>query len=349
MRNGTQQEWINADSVAALEIGEIGFESDTYRMKIGNTENDTIGTLYKDLEYFAAGIVTVQGVDATHENGLMIDSDGKLELDIGNLVGRVDYHDTIFAEHTDSIEVLFDSLDTINIEIERIESDHQDSIEKLVDSIQQYADSITLNLEVSVGANADNIEDIFDSIADLDEILDTKVDKSGDTMTGPLVFDGIGVIGTTSVPNLILQSGSTYINNLLEPRQGVRIGGTIIETNDSYLAVSEEDIVDVKSLKDINPDINKILMRTKIADGGKLFRNDINPERIIYRPSVPLKEKSEVAHDALEDVKNNLNPNTDPSLIAVIDILQDFFYYIMEADSVDSAIYESPVEFDTEE
>ncbi len=349
MRNGTQQEWINADSVASLEVGEIGFESNTYRMKIGNTDNDTIGTLWKDLEYFAAGIVNIQEVDATHENGLMIDADGLLELDIGNLVGRVDYHDTIFAEHNDSIEDLYDHIDTISTELEVIEEQHKDSIDKLIDSIQQFSDSITLNLDVSVNANADNIEDIFDSISDMDAILDTKVDKSGDTMTGPLVFEGNGVIGTAHVPNLLLESGSTYINNLLEPRKGIKIDGTTIMTNDSYYAVGKEDIIDLKALDRINLDINKILMRTTIADGGKLYRNDTNPERIIYRPSVPLKAKSEVARDAIIDVKDNLNPNTDPSLIAVIDILEDFFDYIVSAESIDSSLYDAPVEFDTQE
>ena len=345
MRNGTQQEWINADSVASLEIGEIGFESDTYRMKIGNTDNDTIGSLFKDLDYFAAGIVSVQEVDATHENGLMVDSNGVLELNIGNLVGRVDHHDTIFAEHADSIEGLYAHIDTIKIELDRIEIDHHDSIENLVDSIQLYVDSVTVEIKDSVTVNTDNIQSIFDSVADLDVILDTKVDKSGDTMTGPLVFEGNGIIGTENETNLILTSGSTFINNLLEPRQGMRVNGTIIETNDSYHAVSEEDIVDVKSLKDINLDINKPVMRTKIADGGKLFRSDMDNGRIVYRPSIPLKD---ISLETLSLI-GTLSTPTDSVTAELIDIIENFMNYIHNADTVESSLYESPVEFDTEE
>ncbi len=323
MRNGTQQEWINADSVASLEVGEIGFESNTYRMKIGNTDNDTIGTLWKDLEYFAAGIVNIQEVDATHENGLMIDADGLLELDIGNLVSRVDYHDTIFAEHNDSIEDLYDHIDTISTELEVIEEQHKDSIDKLIDSIQQFSDSITLNLDVSVNANADNIEDIFDSISDMDAILDTKVDKSGDTMTGPLVFEGNGVVGTPQVPNIILKPDKTFVNTLLEPRQGIRIGGNIIETNDSYTAVSEEDVVDVKALERINLEINEPINKTKPYDGGYIFRSDANPEKIGYRPSIKLRPAAELALDSIDAL-----PVDSVSAEDIKDILRGFFEYI---------------------
>ena len=120
MRNGTLSEWRIADSVASLEVGEIGFEYDTYKMKIGNT-TDTVGSLYTNIPYFAAGIVSIQEVDGDHENGLMIDADGKLELDIGNLVGRVDQHDSSLANLEDSISLIDIKIDDINIELIRID------------------------------------------------------------------------------------------------------------------------------------------------------------------------------------------------------------------------------------
>ena len=320
MRNGKQSDWDLYDTIASLEVGEIGFESDTYRLKIGNNENDTVGTLYKDLDYFAAGIVSIQEVDAAHENGLMIDLDGKLELDIGQLVGRVDQYDSIIADLEDSVSDISISIDSINIELDRLEEDHQDSIDKLIDSIQQASDSITLNLDVSVNANTDSIEDIIDSIGDIEDFIeeldDTKVSKSGDTMTGSLIFETPGYIGTPNVDNFILTNASTFVDNLLEPRKGVRIGGTIIETNDSYFAVSEEDIVDIKSLKQNRRRV--VVSQKTVTDGGGLIYKE-NNDVITYRQSIKLQPIAEELLDSVEAATDT---------VAIIDILDRFFRYI---------------------
>lgn len=51
LRRGTKTQWAKANTI--LEIGEFGFESDTYRFKIGQLDKET-GKLYawNDLDYF---------------------------------------------------------------------------------------------------------------------------------------------------------------------------------------------------------------------------------------------------------------------------------------------------------
>ena len=68
------------------------------------------------------------------------------------------------------------SIEAIDVELIRIEEDHKDSIDKLVDSIQQYADSITLNLDIRVDENTDSIKELADSISDLDNSLSGEID-----------------------------------------------------------------------------------------------------------------------------------------------------------------------------
>ena len=82
MRQGSKHEWDVAGN-PVLENGEIAIESDTYRMKIGQSDTPTG---WDDIEYFAAGITSIQLVNDTLENALKIDSVGKLDLDIDNLL-----------------------------------------------------------------------------------------------------------------------------------------------------------------------------------------------------------------------------------------------------------------------
>ena len=348
MRNGTEQEWISADSIAALEIGEIGFESDTYRLKIGNDASDSIGALYKDIEYLAAGIVSIQEVDATHENGLKINATGKLELDIDALVGHVDSYDSILAEHTDSIEALRSGFDTVAAKLDSIESEHQDSISVLIDSITTNRDGID-SLNVRVDSVEESVDTLSDSIESLEIELDTKVSKAGDTMTGPLSFEPDGVIQAVGGNNISLSSDLTSVQTKLTVTGDVQFLGDKIETNDTYVAVDDNDVIDVKSLPALSHDQNKIMMRNKISDGGKLYRNTDasgNSDRIIYRPSVPLKEQAEVARDLLDNI--GIAVPVDSATADVISIMRDFMDYIVQADTVDSSSYELPVEFETD-
>ena len=345
MRQGTQQEWINADSVAALEIGEIGFESDTYRMKIGNIENDTVGTLFKDIDYFAAGIVSIQEVDTTHENGLMIDLDGKLELDIGNLVGRIDNHDTVLSDIFDSINTIDISIDNINIELDRIENQYGDSIEGLIDSVQEYADTIEAIIDESITQLIDSIGDIHDSIDDIGDLIDTlndeKVDRAGDTMFGTLSFSTDGIIeaidsgDASGAANIYLRNDLTLIQTDAKFETDVEFNGDIIKTNDNYFADKDEDndVVDVKS----SYKINKANVRTgKQVDGGNLYRSTGNPDRIVYTPSIHL---APIATDMLVTL-NAMPDSVEASEIR--DTLIQFFTIINNAVTFD---LNDPVEF----
>lgn len=324
MRNGTQQEWINADSVAALEIGEIGFESDTYRLKIGNDASDTIGALYKQIEYFAAGIVSIQEVDATHENGLMIDADGLLELDIGNLVGRIDHHDSVFADHADSIEALRSGFDTVSHHLDLVEKEHHDSIIVLIDSITTNIDGID-SLNQLCDSISESIDTLNDSIDAIEIKLDAKVSKAGDTMFGTLSFEPDGIIQASDGSNIYLRNDLTLIQTELMVSDDAAFFGDKIETNDSYVAVSDNDIVDVKSLPELDIKNNKPTVRSgKIVDGGSLYRSTGSPERIVYIPSIKLGPIADSITTYMDSIENN-NDTVDAVVVLrkLIEMIRD--------------------------
>ena len=339
MRNGTQQEWINADTVAALEIGEIGFESDTYRLKIGNDASDTIGALYKQIEYFAAGIVSIQEVDATHENGLMIDADGVLELDIGNLVGRIDNHDSVFAEHADSIEALRAGFDTVSNHLDSIESEHHDSILVLGDSITTNIDAID-SLNHLCDSISESIDTLNDSIDAIEIKLDDKVSKAGDTMFGTLSFEPAGIIEASDGSNIYLRNDLTIIQTELMVSDDAAFFGEKIETNDSYVAVSDNDIVDVKSLPDLNLDINRAVTHsTKKVDGGNIYRSTADTNKIVYTPSIELVP---IADEMLALI-GALDPDPDSVTAGELrDIMVEFFGKLRQGVSFDLS---DPVEY----
>ena len=306
MRNGTRQEWINADTVASLEIGEIGFESDTYRIKIGTVDNDTVGTAFKDLEYFAAGIVSIQEVDSTHENGLTIDADGKLELDIDKLLDSVSNLDTILADHKDSIDSLASGFDSVKIHLDEIEVDHRDSINLLIDSISLNEDSIEVNND-SIQFIKDSIEVYADSIVANKE---DKVDRAGDTMTGSLTFSPDGILQAGESANLYLRDDLTLVQTDAMFQEDVQFLGDQVETNAGYIAVSENDVLDVKSLRQNRRRV-VISQKTSTDGGGILYKE--NNDVLTYRQGIKLipiatelKDSVAAATD-IDDIKDIMN------------------------------------------
>ena len=309
MRNGTRQQWINAGTVASLEIGEIGFESDTYRMKIGTVDNDTVGTAFQDLEYFAAGIVTIQEVDATHENGLMIDADGKLELDIGQLIGRVDNHDSVLSDHKDSIDSLAAGFDVVSDHLDEIEIEHRDSINLLIDSISLNEDSIVANND-SIQFIKDSIETFPDSIQAIHDELDEKVNKAGDTMTGSLAFSPDGIIEAVGGSNIYLRDDLTLVQTDAMFQDDVQFLGDQVETNAGYIAVSENDVLDVKSLRQNRRRV-VVSQKTSTDGGGILYKE--NNDVLTYRQGIKLipiatelKDSVAAATD-IDDIKDIMN------------------------------------------
>ena len=248
---------------------------------------------------------------------------------------------------------IYDEIEAIDVELIRIEEDHKDSIDKLVDSIQQYADSITLNLDIQVDENTDSIKELADSISDLDNSLsgeidllkDEKVDRAGDTMTGELVFDPYGIVGAQDGQNVYLEPTETFINTPLTCRNGLMVMGDVIETNDDYVAETDNDIVDVKSLvgndsiEGLNLVINEPVTKTLPSDGGYLFRSTSNPGRIGYRPSIPLKPAAQVALTSLAAL-----PTDSVDADDLRDILVEFFTYIEDTgvlNANDQVVYEA--------
>lgn len=76
-RDGSENWDANGDNV--LLSGEMGFETDTYKLKIGNGS-----TNWDTLDYFAGGITGLQ-----QSGGLLLDTDNKLMVDTDLLIGDI--------------------------------------------------------------------------------------------------------------------------------------------------------------------------------------------------------------------------------------------------------------------
>ena len=90
VRNGTKDEWSPDGEIAMLGVGEIGYELDTNRLKIGNGEADSEGLVaWNDCEY----ITTVTGVLQQSDNIIELDEDGQIfvrKLDVTEIVERLE-------------------------------------------------------------------------------------------------------------------------------------------------------------------------------------------------------------------------------------------------------------------
>jgi len=75
IRNGTEAEWSPAGDDALIGIGEIGYENDTNRLKIGHGTPDADGLVkWNDCEY----ITDVVGVVDDYTNIIELTDDGLL-------------------------------------------------------------------------------------------------------------------------------------------------------------------------------------------------------------------------------------------------------------------------------
>ena len=87
IRRDESSAWVTNGKVVLLR-GEMGYETDTGKMKIGNSQD-----AYEDLPYFVGGITDVDGVT------LVKDGEGTIALNtdsiVGNIVGTIkEYVDT---------------------------------------------------------------------------------------------------------------------------------------------------------------------------------------------------------------------------------------------------------------
>lgn len=183
-RRGTAAQWTSADPI--LEAGELGFESDTSKFKIGDGINQ-----WSDLDYFineAAISTDIEGAIADSEKGAnngvaTLDAFGRVPIEqLGNLVDGAPNalntlneiaaalnDDSNFANATialiDSLNGLVDSHANSLVEIDS-------SLENLTNTLSTF--SSTTNSSISALQNTDATQ--ANSISTLQTTLDTLDD-----------------------------------------------------------------------------------------------------------------------------------------------------------------------------
>ena len=149
IRRDTEAMWLaNGDNV--LLEGEIGYELDSRKMKIGYQSKS-----YSELPYFAAGIVSVDGsLTVSDEGVLSVDNDfvlGELPADTNMKAyvdGLVQAEGSVRAQED---QLLSDRIDALKVEVGEDIGDIAEGT-----TVKEYVDQLIQN-EASVRANVDNV------------------------------------------------------------------------------------------------------------------------------------------------------------------------------------------------
>lgn len=171
-RRGTAAQWTSADPI--LEAGELGFESDTSKFKIGDGINQ-----WSDLDYFineAAISTDIEGAIADSEKGAnngvaTLDAFGRVPIEqLGNLVdGAPNALNTL----NEIAAALNDDEDFANATIAQLDSigsivdTHANSLATIDTNIQTINNNIS-TISSNVSTNANNISTIQGLVDDLE-------------------------------------------------------------------------------------------------------------------------------------------------------------------------------------
>jgi hypothetical protein len=201
-RRGTALQWTTADPT--LEAGEIGFESDTNKFKLGDGVNQ-----WSDLEYFineAAIATDVSGAIADSEKGAnngvaSLDAFGRIPIEqLGNLVdgapnalntlneiaaalnddenfanaviALIDATDSIVSTHTNSLSTITTNISTINNTLSTISTSVSTNSNN-IGTIQTELDALDTTVSYVNGNAAANLTSHADDTSNVHGIADT--------------------------------------------------------------------------------------------------------------------------------------------------------------------------------
>ena len=232
IRRDTEAMWL-ANAGKVLMTGEIGYETDKRRMKVGNGVSG-----WNDLPYFAGGIVAVHP-----DGGLKLDEAGLLYLDNDMVLGELP-EDTNIKDYVDGLiqgeasvraqedQLLSDRIDTVSATLTTETSDRQaadsalqqqitalqgsvsDDIGDIAEgtSVKEYVDEL-IQGEASVRAAQDTIHNSqLNNRYTKDEVDSLLGDKVGEDF----VNDRIGTLTVNEpVTNLPVYSSDTQPTLLL--------------------------------------------------------------------------------------------------------------------------------------
>jgi hypothetical protein len=200
-RRGTAAQWTSADPT--LEAGEIGFESDTNKFKMGDGVNQ-----WSDLEYFineAAISTDIEGAISDTEKGsnngvATLDAFGRIPIEqLGNLVdgapnalntlneiaaalnddedfanaviALIDATDSIVSTHTNSLSTITTNISTINNTLSTIStsvstnSNNIGTLQTDLDSLETSVSYVSANAAANLTSHADDTSNVH-GIAD---------------------------------------------------------------------------------------------------------------------------------------------------------------------------------------
>jgi archaellum component FlaC len=212
-RRGTALQWNSADPI--LEAGEIGFESDTNKFKLGDGVNQ-----WSDLDYFineAAISTDIEGAISDTEKGAnngvaTLDAFGRVPVaQLGNLVdgapNALNTLNEIAAALNDDenfANAVISQLDNVNATVDT----HSNSLATIDTNIQTINNNIS-TISTTVGTNSNNISTLQ---TDMDSLETTVSYLSGNTVANLTahVDDTTGVHGITNTADLATK---TYAND----------------------------------------------------------------------------------------------------------------------------------------
>jgi archaellum component FlaC len=201
-RRGTAAQWNSADPI--LEAGEIGFESDTNKFKLGDGVNQ-----WSDLDYFineAAISTDIEGAISDTEKGsnngvATLDAFGRIPIEqLGNLVdgapnalntlneiaaalnddenfanaviSQLDAIDSTVGTHSNSLSTITTNLSTINNNINTITSTVETNSNN-IGTLQTDLDALETTVSYVAGNAAANLTSHADDTSNVHGIADT--------------------------------------------------------------------------------------------------------------------------------------------------------------------------------
>jgi hypothetical protein len=223
-RRGTEQQWTNANPV--LAAGEIGFETDTNRFKMGDGQ-----TQWSDLTYFIdesnlSGSLEdyIPLTDKGAPNGVAtLDADGQIPVEqLNNIIDGADEALDTLRELSAAIgdnAGFIETFNALNTRVETIDT----GLGTLTDTVDSLGNDLSGTNENFSQLNS-NLEDLTETVSTLDS---EKAPKADPTFTGTVVLPSTTSIGDVTATELAHLAGvSSGIQDQIDAKLDVSVAGT---------------------------------------------------------------------------------------------------------------------------
>jgi hypothetical protein len=231
-RRGTASQWTEADPI--LAAGEIGFETDTNKFKVGDGTNN-----WSDLTYFLSEDVLDGTLDEYVLSSTKGQADGVATLDgtgniplsqLGNITGdapewlnsleeiadSINNDPEIFTTISADLTTLFNSATTTSNSLQTLSESVETFEQTITAEVEALNDDVTtLNTDIATKLGPTDLSDLNAAIAakvdstDLATQMALKADLESPTFTGSVSLPSTTTIGTVGQAELSYLDGVT--------------------------------------------------------------------------------------------------------------------------------------------